>query len=401
MKLVILGDTHFGSGYSLGKTDIRTHLNTRLLDFSNTFDFVVDYMVANHVKHFVITGDIFEHRRPQASELSLFSKKMRRLTELGIHTHVVVGNHDIIREQKTTTIDVLRSLKLPMVHIYPDIESTACSDDSGIKINLIFFPFRTRQMLDCSSNDEAVGRLNDRLQYEIRGVSNKWPTILVGHMMFQETRLGSTVLEGEIGEVVLPLDMFKDLDATIMGHIHPHQIINKKPLICYVGQMDARDFGEGKYDKYLLAVEYKDENLVFSFEKLPVRLIYDIIIDQTSAEDGKEATESTKKYLKDFSEDNNMIGSIVRITIVINEKSIFNFNKESVRYYLRKKLLINHCVGIYPQVISKRQLRKSSITESLDLEAAFDEFLELEDDLTIRERMREIGTRIIKDRRGR
>jgi len=399
MKIVVLGDTHFGGGYSLGKTDARTHLNTRLLDFSNTFDFSVDYMVNNHVKHFVITGDIFEHRRPAASELSLFSKKMRRLTELGIHTHILVGNHDIIREQKTTTIDVLRSLKLPMVHVYPDIGSLSCSDDTEERINLIFFPFRTRQMLDCASNDEAVARLNDRLQYELRGLPKQYPSILIGHMMLQETKLGGTVLEGESGEVVLPCAMFDDLQAAIMGHVHPHQIIKKDPLIAYVGQMEARDFGEGRYDKYLLMIEYTKDKLLFNFEKLPSRPIYDIIVDQTSVDGGKEATQSTKEYLEDFSSDNNMIGSIVRITVVMNEKSIFDFSRDSIRRFIKKKLLVHHCVGIYPQVISKRQLRRSSITESLDLEAAFNEFLELEEDLAIKERMKEVGTRIIRDRR--
>lgn len=399
MKIVVLGDTHFGGGYSLGKKDTRTHLNTRLLDFSNTFDFAVDYMVNNHVRHFVITGDIFEYRRPQAAELSLFSKKMCRLTELGIHTHILVGNHDIISEQKTTTIDVLSSLKLPMVHVYSDISSLTCGDETKEKINLIFFPFRKRQMLDCVSNDEAVARLSDRLSYELRSLSKKHPSILVGHMMIQETRLGETILEGESGEVVLPCSMFDELQAVIMGHVHPHQIIKRDPLITYVGQMEARDFGEGKYDKYLMLIENNDNRLTFNFERLPCRPIYDIVIDQSSADNGKLAITKTKEYLENFSNTNNMIGSIIKITIMLNEKSIFDFNIDNIKRFLKKKLLINHCVGIYPQVVSQRQLRKGTITESLDLESAFSQFLELETDLTTRERMREIGMRIIRDRR--
>jgi DNA repair exonuclease SbcCD nuclease subunit len=193
--------------------------------------------------------------------------------------------------------------------------------------------------------------------------------------------------------------MFDDLQAAIMGHVHPHQIIRKNPLIAYVGQMEARDFGEGKYDKYLLMVEYSGNKLLFNFEKLPSRPIYDIIIDQTEADGGKVATQQAKNYLENFSNNNNMIGSIVRITIMMNEKSIFDFNKDNIRRFLRKELLVHHCVGIYPQIVSKRQLRKSTITESLDLEAAFGEFLELEEDLAIKERMREIGMRIIRDRR--
>lgn len=398
MKVVVLGDTHFGGGYSLGKTDMHRHVNTRLVDFSNTFDHVVDYMVANDVAHFIITGDVFEHRRPQASELSLFSKKMRRLTELGIHTHIVIGNHDTIREQKTTTVDVLRSLKLPMVHVYPDIESITCGDNKDA-INFIFFPFRTRQMLDCSSNEEAVKRLSDRLRYEMGGFEKKGPVILVGHLMLQGTKIGNAVLEASPGEVVLPVDMFQGLSGVVMGHVHPHMIVRKKsPFITYVGSMECKDFGEAKHNKYFLLIDNSDKKLIFNFEQLPVRPLHDITIDQSRANTAAEAMKGTKEDLKKFAKNNEVEGSIIRVTITIDEAALYDFNKDKIRYFLRKNLKVNHCVGIYPLMVSKRQLRKSSITERNDPLSSFSDYLELESDPVMREKMREIGVRIIKDR---
>ena len=53
MRAVILGDTHFGVGYSIGKTDKHRRLNSRLLDFSKTFDYVIDHMVSNDIHHFM------------------------------------------------------------------------------------------------------------------------------------------------------------------------------------------------------------------------------------------------------------------------------------------------------------------------------------------------------------
>ncbi len=398
MKVVILGDTHFGGGYSIGRTDAHRHLNTRLIDFSNTFDYVVDFMVANDVPHLIITGDIFEHRRPQASELSLFAKKTRRLTELGIHTHIVIGNHDTIREQKTTTVDVLRSLKLPMVHVYSDIESISCGEDNDL-INFIFFPFRTRQMLDCLSNEEAVKRLYDRLQYEIGGIDNSGPKILVGHLMLQGTRIGNTVLEASPGEVVLPLNMFKGLDGVIMGHVHPHMIIRKrKPFTAYVGSMESKDFGEAKHNKYFLLVDSEKKKLKFNFELLPVRPLYDINIDQSDASNGGEIVIGVKKYLKDFNKKHVLDGSIVRVTIIMDDKALYDFNKDKIRYFLKKSMKVNYCVGVYPQMVSKRQLRKSSITERDDPEDSFKEFLELESDPVMRQKMKDIGIRIIRER---
>lgn len=398
MKIVILGDTHFGGGYSFGKVDTNTHLNSRLIDFSNTFDYVIDYMINNNVFHFILTGDIFEHRRPQASELSLFSKKICRLTELGIHTYIVIGNHDLIREQKTTTLDVLGSLKLPLVHIYPDIDSAICASyNSSDKINTIFLPYRTREMIDCNSNEEAIKRFTERLQYEI-GKLEKNPTIVIGHLMLKGTMIGNAVLEASPGEVVLPLEMFKSVNAVIMGHVHPLMIVKKKPFITYIGSMECKDFGEAKHEKYFLVVENNDKKLSYTFEKLLTRKMYDLEIDQSFAENSKDVIEKSLLYIENFSKENNLDGSIIRVNIATNEKCLYDLNKDLIKQELKQKYKINFCIGIYPQITSKRQLRKSTINEHGNPITSFNQYLELETDADMRERMRKIGTMIIKDR---
>jgi len=398
VKIVILGDTHFGGGYSLGKIDTQKQLNTRLIDFSNTFDYVVDYMISAGVRHFILTGDIFEYRRPSASELSLFSEKIHRLSETGIHTHIVIGNHDLIQAQRATTIDVLRKLKLPKVHIYTDIGSVICSDGSPDVINVIFFPFRTRRMLDCKTNDEAVSKLKDRLQYEVSSIA-QGPKILVGHFMFQGTVLGNNVLEGHGGEVVLPPSMFKKLDGAIMGHIHPHQIIKKSPLITYIGSMEKKNFGDAKHEKYFLVINTEKDDISFCFEKLPVRPIHDITIDQSSLKSGVKVTKNCIKYLKEFSKKNEMVGSIIRIHIFINEKSLYDLDKNMIETFTQDELKVHNCINIHTQVITKRQLRKSSITERKDPLGSFLDYLDLVEDPNMREKMKAIGSKIIKERK--
>jgi exonuclease SbcD len=395
MKLVILGDPHFGGGYSLGTIDPHRQINNRLIDFSNTFDYVLDYMKINNIKHFVITGDIFEHRRPYASELGLFSGKMRRLSEIGIHTYIVIGNHDTIQEQCATTIDVLKHLKLPMVHIFSDINSITCADIDNA-INLIFFPFRTRRMLGCSSNVNAVGRSSERLQYEINSIHNNDVKILIGHFMLQDTPLGDKVASGHMGEVVLPLSMFDGLDGVIMGHIHHHYIVRKEPLIAYVGSMERKDFGN-KGEKYFLVVESKDNNISYKFEKLPTRPLYDINIDRSLPEEDEKITEYCKDELNKFSKSNNMLGSIVRIGILIDECNLYNLDIECLKRFLKDDLKIHHCSGIHVQAIPKRQLRKSTITERIGPLESFKEYLTLIQDEEMRRLMYEKGKLIIEE----
>jgi exonuclease SbcD len=396
MKVVILGDPHFGGGYSLGKNDLYRQLNSRLIDFSNTFDYVIDYLINNEVFHLIITGDVFENRRPQASELALFSEKIARLSELKIHTYIVAGNHDIIIDQKATTLDVLDVLKvyLPYVHIYSDIGNVECRDETGA-ISFVFFPFRTKQTLASTSNDMAVQRLKDSLQFELNEISDTNPKILVGHFMLQNTILGNAIKDNHPGDVVLPPSMFDKFDAVIMGHVHPHQIIQKDPLVSYIGSMERKDFGEAKNNKYLLLVEQNDK-LTFTFEKLPVRELHDVVLDQSA--EINNVFENIKEYFTNYAAEHKMSESIVRLTVLLNEKNVYEINKEEIIEYMKKELSIYHCVGVYPQIISKRQLRKSSITEKNNPMVSFLEYLELEENIELKEKMKEIGVKIIAER---
>lgn len=394
MKTVILGDVHFGSSYSMGYSDSYRRLNTRLIDFSNTFDYVVDYMANNAIKHFVICGDIFEYKRPQASELSLFSEKIRRLEELGINTHIVIGNHDLISEQRVTTVDVLQKLKLPKTFIHADIETATCEN----KLNIAFMPFRKRSMLDCQTNEEAVKKLSDRLQFEIGSIENVAPKIVVGHLLLQDSRIGNTILDGSDAEIALPIEMFNNFDAVIMGHVHPHQIICQDPLVTYIGSMERKDFGEEGVNKYFLVVEVNGNDLSFVFEPLPARKVFDIVVDQSHAKNGLEATKGVKEFLSQYSARKDLSESIIRVTVFANEKSLFDLNKEEIRIFTKRTLKVNYCMNIHTQIVSERQLRKSSITEKNDPKSAYVEFLSLVEDEELRGKMFEIGMKIIEER---
>ncbi len=253
-------------------------------------------------------------------------------------------------------------------------------------------------MLDCKTNDEAINKLKDRLQYEVGSIT-VGSKILVGHFMLQGTMLGNSVLEGHGGEVVLPPNMFKGLDCAVMGHIHPHQIVKKNPLITYVGSMERKDFGDAKHEKYFLVIDSKKDDISFCFEKLPVRPVHDITIDQSSLKSGIKATQNCIKYLKDFSKKNKMVGSIIRIHIFINEKSLYDLDKDKISTFVQNELKVHNCINIHTQVVTKRQLRKSSITERKDPLESFLDYLDLVEDLNMKEKMKALGSKIIGERK--
>lgn len=391
MKVCILGDPHIGGSANLGYIEATRQINTRLIDQANLIDYTIDYCINNTIRHLVFTGDIFDSRKPNSVETALFSEKMCRAGELGINCHLIVGNHDLSMVHNSSTIDFFAELKLPYVHVHSDIESVTITEDNK-NINLIFFPFRTRKMLRCRTNEEAISRLQEVLDYETKSMIG--PKILVGHLMLEGTNIHPSVMDSALSELVLPLNMFNNLDAVIMGHIHPHQIIRRRPFVAYIGSMERGIFLEGRQKKYLLTIDCQSD-LTFNFETLPNRNLYDMNIDQSSASTGEQVVQGVKDYLANFEEP--LSDSIVRLQIYVNDNALYGFHEEEVISYL-KQLGVFHCVGVFTQIISKRQLRKETITERISPQEAFNEFMDLEENSDIKDRVAELGSRIISRR---
>lgn len=399
MKIAVLGDPHFGAGYSLGKVDSYWQLNSRLIDHANTFDHVVDQIADEGVSHLVITGDVYEHRRPEVSQIVAFSERLGRLSDLGIHTHIVVGNHDLVRAHKTTTIDMLGRLRLPLVHVHADVGSYYCEDaHGGPGLNLVFFPFRTRYMLQCPTNRRAADYLSTRLEYEMSSLEVQAPVLLVGHFALQGAKSQDNALEKHVvSEVVLPLSMFADVDMTVMGHIHQFQKLSEDPPILHVGSMERTDFGEAKYPKYFLIAESSEEGLGYELRVLPVRALYDISIDCTGRQDPMQ---HALAQLDEFAATHRMFGSIVRVEVMIDEKDAQTVAAGAIVEKLVKGMAVHHCLPPSFVVIAQRQLRDSAITERLRPAEAFDRYLKMELDEDLREAMRRRGLPIIRGTKG-
>jgi len=402
MKLVVLGDPHFGGGYALGRIDPYRRVNSRLMDHENTMGHVVDFCADHDVSALVITGDIYEHRRPDASQISAFSEKLAVLTDIGVDTHIVVGNHDLVRAHKTTTIDMLKHLRLPNVHVWSEIDSVYCEDPrGGTGINLAFMPFRTRQMLDCSDNASAVERLKDRLQFEVLGMERPGPKIVVGHLALEGARNKGILLDQYmVSEIVLPVSMFggMDLDAVVMGHIHQHQVLCKDPLVVHVGAMERSDFGEASQPRYFLVVDTDTDPPSYNFRPLPVRGLYDIAVNRSSVSpDDSSIMDGILDEIRGYASQRKLSGCIARVDISVNDAVVGRIDSERIKSLLMKELGVHHCTGVSVTVVSKRQLRSSEITERVKPKEAFNKWLELVDDDGLRERLRRHGNKIIDE----
>ena len=79
MKIGFIADTHLGAGYSLGKEilvredDREILVNSRLLDFYESFRETIHQMSLLEVTQIIHLGDVFKTKNPSSIERYYFS----------------------------------------------------------------------------------------------------------------------------------------------------------------------------------------------------------------------------------------------------------------------------------------------------------------------------------------
>lgn len=94
IKVLHLADIHLGSGFSHGRINPETGINTRLEDFVKTLSICIDRAIAEPVDVVLFAGDAFPDATPAPFIHEAFASQFRRLADANIPTILLVGNHD-------------------------------------------------------------------------------------------------------------------------------------------------------------------------------------------------------------------------------------------------------------------------------------------------------------------
>ena len=373
MKIGIVGDLHFGAGFNLGKTDSATQLNTRLLDFANTFNSTIDEFVKRNVKIVAITGDIFDSRHPTAPQLSILSKCIQRAVNNDMKVLMVVGNHDQQRTISTTTIDLYNELDLDKITAFPDMDVYSI-DEPGKPAHLIMMPYRDRRMIaGAATSHDAIEKIRadvNKLTFNLKGKK-----IAIGHFMIDKAITGETSEIFSVSELVLPLDIFNGFDGVFMGHVHRHQIISRNPITMYVGSMEKITFGEKNHTKVSVVLDTNDPSKV-ELIKVKIRDLFEMDLDYTQG-DKLYAHEMTDQIIEDITKFNishHLANSISKMTIKVKENDLYFVNQDRIREYVLSKN-VNYLAPIQISTITTRQLRSKDITENVDGKVAMASFV--------------------------
>lgn len=304
MRLLHFSDIHIGmENYS--KLDPKSGLSTRLLDFFNTFDFIVDTAIKEEVDAVVFAGDAYKSRDPNPTQQRGFGERIRRIAKSGIPVVLVVGNHDTPNAQgRANTLDIYSALEIDNVWVSRKVELLDIPTKSG-NLQVITLPWLHK---------DEYKKVGDQLKRLYDKIKSDFPAIFLSHVEVEGASYGSEKGMAIANDVTVPLPLLQDKRVSYfaLGHIHKHQVLSEDPPVVYAGSPHRIDFGEEKEDKGIILVEIPSKGAAtYKFIDTNCRKFLSIEISLKA--DDKDPT----KTIMDVIAKHDVEEKIVRLTINI------------------------------------------------------------------------------------
>jgi DNA repair exonuclease SbcCD nuclease subunit len=193
MKIALLNDTHFGA-----RNDSPAFLEYFMRFYNEQF---FPYLEKNNIKTLIHLGDVTDRRKfINFKTAHAFRQKfMKRLWEMKVDTHIIIGNHDTYFKNTNevnsvselcTTYDGVNE---PWIYTNPkEVELGGC--------RMLFLPWI------CDDNYEE----------SIYAIDNSTSEICMGHLEIK----GFEMQKGIVNEQGLEKSQFKRFEKVISGHFH-------------------------------------------------------------------------------------------------------------------------------------------------------------------------------------
>jgi exonuclease SbcD len=385
IRVLHLSDVHLGSGFSQGKVNPETGLNTRLEDFIAMLSQTVDRALAEPVDLVVFGGDAFPDATPPPYVQEAFASQFRRLADANIPSVLLVGNHDQYSQgQGGASLCIYRTLGVPGVVVGDRLQTHRIETQNG-PVQVLTLPWVTRSTLLTRRsteglsleevNDMLVERLRVALEGEIRQLDPSIPTMLLAHLMMDNARFGAEKFLAVSKGFSIPLSLVaRDcFDYVALGHVHKHQVLCDDPPVIYPGSIERVDFSEEKEEKGYILLNLEKGNVQWEFCPLPARPFRTISVDLSDAEHPQDE-------LLQAIDRKNFTGAVVRLIYKVRSDQLDQIDNAS----LHKALSAAHSYRIQPELVSqlaRPRMPELSQNQSLDPLAALSTYLNQREDL--------------------
>ncbi len=269
VKILHFADAHIDMA-TYGRHDPETGLPVRVMDFLKSLDTIVDAAITEQVDLVIFAGDAYKDRSPAPTYQREWGQRMMRLSQAGIPTLLLVGNHDLSPALgRAHALNEFATLQVPHVRVIDRPCFLTPSDVEGLPLQVLAIPWisRSGMMAHFDIRGQTQAQVFEKLERLLSELIADWlaeadpelPIVLTAHASVQGAKYGGerTVMLGN--DLVLPGSLVKDprLDYVALGHIHKPQNLheNAHPPVIYPGSIERVDFGEAQDDKFFVIAE--------------------------------------------------------------------------------------------------------------------------------------------------
>jgi exonuclease SbcD len=282
-----------------GRLDALTGLPLRVLDFLKALDTIIDTAIAEKVDLVLFAGDAYKDRSPVPTYAREWGRRIMRLSQAGIPTLLLVGNHDLSPSVgRANALHEFDTLQVPHVQVLGKPTFLGPHELEDLPLQVLALPWITRSGLMATTEmsasqpaevfAEIENRLVELVQLWLEQADPALPTILMAHASVQGAVYGGerSVMLG--GDLVLPGSLVRDprLDYVALGHIHKPQNLNEgvHPPVIYPGSIERVDFGEAQDDKSFVIARIERGHTQYERRALQGRRFIDRAVTLTSGE---------------------------------------------------------------------------------------------------------------------
>ncbi len=279
MKLLHFADAHIDMA-NYGRHDPATGLPLRVLDFLKSLDTIVDAAITEKVDLVIFAGDAYKDRSPAPTFQREWGRRIIRLSQAGIPTLLLVGNHDMSPAAgRAHAIQEFDTLQIPHVRVLQQPQFLS-ADELGLPLQVMALPWVSRSglMAALQSSGENAGKVYEEVEQRLADLVQGWfeervdpslPVVMTAHASVQGASYGAERMVMLGSDLVLSGSLVKDprLDYVALGHIHKPQNLNgpgpdpkdktpyAHPPVIYPGSIERIDFGEAGDAKYFVIAE--------------------------------------------------------------------------------------------------------------------------------------------------
>ena len=326
IRLLHFADLHVGTE-NYGRVDTVTGTSSRVRDFLDRMDSVIDYALENQADAAIFAGDAFKTRDPDPTQQREFAARLKRLAD-NMPVLLLVGNHDLPgMASKATSIDIFSALDVHNVIVGGQPDGQVIETARG-PFYLAWMPYPMRNRLlthdqykgnSVEDLDQALLMAVDTLVQDLARRANQhdMPRVLSGHFSVAEAKLGSerSVMLGRDVAVYKSTLSKSAWDYVALGHIHKHQDVNSGgyPSVVYSGSLERIDFGEEKEQKGFCWVKLARGETEWNFVPVDARSFLTIRVDARDFDDPTALVVSTIKK-------RDIGGKVVRIVLQLKSR---------------------------------------------------------------------------------